>query len=168
MQQNLWKIVIGMGLMGLSGDATAEDKVPPVVRELVQSTLMVFGSDPVIVSAVKNENAKGKTLQEIQARDKKWRENPGISQEMEAIMSSPCALRLKAIQKELGILPEIFVMDRQGANVCMTDKTSDPVYKKKMIAGVRGGSSPPGGGLGRSLREHRRVTPGPGCGLTWD
>lgn len=75
--------------------------------------------------AVKAENAKAKTLVQIQQMDKKWRATPGIADFMAALMDSECGKRLQDIQKKASYYAEIFVMDNQGANVAMTDKTSD-------------------------------------------
>ncbi len=40
-------------------------------------------------------------------------------------MESKCGKYLRSIQSQKPYMAEIFVMDNQGANVCMTDKTSD-------------------------------------------
>ena len=57
---------------------------------------MNIGTDPVIVKAVKAENAKGKTLAQIKKMDKKWRATPGIADFIQALMDSECG---KAAQK---------------------------------------------------------------------
>jgi hypothetical protein len=44
---------------------------------------------------------------------------------MKAIMDSECGKQLRTIQNSAPYYAEIFVMDNQGANVAMTDKTSD-------------------------------------------
>ena len=48
----------------------AGEKAPQKVVDLANSTLVNLGTDPVIVDAVKAENAKGKTLDEIKALNK--------------------------------------------------------------------------------------------------
>ena len=103
----------------------AGEKAPKKVTDLAGSILSKLGTDPAIVSAVKAENAKGKTMAQIQELDEKWKATPGIADYMKAIMESPCALRLREIQESEPYYSEIFVMDNQGANVAMTDKTSD-------------------------------------------
>jgi hypothetical protein len=84
-----------------------------------------LGTDPVIVKAVNEENAKGKTLAQIQEKDNEWIETSGIADFMKAIMESECGRHLRGIQEKIPSCAEIFVMDNQGANVAMTDKTSD-------------------------------------------
>jgi hypothetical protein len=101
------------------------EKPPQKVVDLANSTLAKMGTDPVIVKAVKEENAKGKTLDQIKAHDQKWMATPGVADYMKTLMESECGKRLKTVQRSAAYYAEIFVMDNQGANVCMTDKTSD-------------------------------------------
>ena len=84
-----------------------------------------MGTDPIIVSAVKAENAAGKSLEEIKDMDKKWKAHAGIADYMQKLMDSECGKHLRKIQDSVPYYAEIFVMDNQGANVAMTDKTSD-------------------------------------------
>lgn len=102
----------------------AED-APQKIKDLAQSQLAAYGKDAVIVAAVKAENAKGKTLEQIKAMDAKWMATPGVSDDMKALMDSECGKFLQGVQKSAPYFAEIFVMDNQGANVAMTDKTSD-------------------------------------------
>lgn len=103
----------------------AGEKAPAQVVEFAESKLALLGNDPVIVEAVKEENAKSKTLAQIQEMDAKWKATPGIADYMQAIMESACGKHLREIQNSQPYYSEIFVMDNQGANVAMTDKTSD-------------------------------------------
>jgi hypothetical protein len=101
------------------------EKAPEAVVQLGQTTLAALGTDPVIVAAVKAENAKGKTLDQIKALDKTWIATAGLADYMKVLMDSECGKHLRAIQASQPFFSEIFVMDNQGANVAMTDKTSD-------------------------------------------
>ena len=103
----------------------AAEKAPQQVIDLANSKLVQYGTDPVIVQAVKDENAKGKTLAQIKDMDKKWQATPGIADFMKALMDSACGKHLQKLQNSQAYFAEIFVMDNQGANVAMTDKTSD-------------------------------------------
>lgn len=118
-------VIIGLFLIGTAGMVYAAEKAPQKVTDLAHSTLAQLGTDPVIVKAVKNANAKRKTLAQIQDMDKKWKSTPGIADYMQAMMESECGKHLRNIQKGTPYYAEIFVMDNQGANVAMTDKTSD-------------------------------------------
>ena len=117
-------IICAITMFFLGADVSAEP-APQVVIELANTKLAALGSDPVIVKAVKAENAKGKTLAAIQEKDKVWKETPGIADYMNEIMESECGRYLRDIQNSAPYYAEIFVMDNQGANVAMTDKTSD-------------------------------------------
>ena len=117
-------VAIVMFIIGTATAAHAE-QAPQKVYDLAKSKLAAIGANPVIVAAVKAENAKAKTLDQIKDMDGKWKATPGIADYMKAIMESPCAGQLRGIQNSAGYFSEIFVMDNQGANVAMTDKTSD-------------------------------------------
>lgn len=108
--------------LGLNGYA---EEAPQKVVDLAHAVLVKYGKDPVIVNAVKARNAEGKTLAEIQKLDATWRDTPGVADYMKALMDSECGKYLKNIQNSKSYFAEIFVMDNQGANVAMTDKTSD-------------------------------------------
>jgi hypothetical protein len=118
-------LTIGLILAVGSAIAYAAEKAPQEIVDFAHSTLAKYGSDPVIVKAVKAENAKGKTLAQIQELDKKWMATPGITDYMQALMDNECAKLLHKIQQSAPYYAEIFVMDNLGANVAMSDKTSD-------------------------------------------
>ncbi len=121
--------------------ALAGEKAPQKVVDLANSTLVALGTDPVIVQAVKEENNKKKTLEQIKALDTKWQATPGIVDYMQALMDNPCGKRLKEIQKTKPFYAEMFVMDNLGGNVCMSDKTSDYWQgdEPKFIESYKGG-----------------------------
>ena len=118
-------ILFGMLVMTHAWMVSAGEKAPQKVVDLAQSELAKVGTDPVIVAAVKAENGKGKSLDQIKAKDKEWKATAGVADYMKAIMESECGNHLKKIQDGKAYYAEIFVMDNQGANVAMTDKTSD-------------------------------------------
>ena len=118
-------VILVSAVFLFAGSAFAGEKAPQKVVDLANSELVMLGEDPVIVAAVKSENAKGKTLDQIKAKDAEWKGHAGIADYMEAIMESECGKHLRKIQESQAFYAEIFVMDNQGANVAMTDKTSD-------------------------------------------
>lgn len=117
-------LAVALAAVFIFGTALAE-QAPESVVKLAQTTIAPLGTDPVIVAAVKAENAKNKSLNQIKAMDEKWKSTAGIADYMKAMMTSECGKRLKAILESEVFYAEIFVMDNQGANVAMTDKTSD-------------------------------------------
>jgi hypothetical protein len=64
-------------------------------------------------------------LNQIKERDKEWMASPGITPFMQAMLDTDCSKHLQEFQKKYPYYDEIFVMDNQGANVALTDKTSD-------------------------------------------
>ena len=125
MKKALTLVIIGLLVVGMTGMVYAAEKAPQKIKDLANSTLAAVGTDPVIVKAVKDENAKRKSLTQIQDKDKAWKATPGIADYMQAIMDSECGKHLRSVQNGTPYYAEIFVMDNQGANVAMTDKTSD-------------------------------------------
>jgi hypothetical protein len=92
------------------------------LQEAAQQVLG-WGTDPALVRAVREQNARQATLAQIRATDRAW--TAGAAQaEVERLLESRCALRLKALVASARYL-EATVMDAQGANVCMSAKTPD-------------------------------------------
>lgn len=100
------------------------EEVPATVTAIIP-VIKKWGEDPVLVAAVKEQNAKGFTLEKIQKRDKEWMANSGLDDDMKAMMKSAAALELRKLEMTKPYFLESFLMDRLGANVAMTDKTSD-------------------------------------------
>ena len=110
-------------LLLLSFTAVAE-QFPSGVNELVP-LLKSWGEDPVIISAVQTQNQRALTLEAIKARDEEWRATDGLDEKMQALMNNDAAKRLLEFEKKQPYFFELFLMDNQGANVAMTNKTSD-------------------------------------------
>ena len=125
MKKVLTFITVGMFLVAGVTMVYAAEKAPQKVVDLANTALANLGTDPVIVKAIKAENVKGKTLAQIKDMDKKWKAHAGIAGYMQAMMDSESGKHLRNIQESTSFYAEIFIMDNQGANVAMTDKTSD-------------------------------------------
>ena len=106
------------------GTAFAE-KAPQEVVDMADSKLAEIGKEPVIIAAVKAANGKRKSLSSIQDLDAKWKATAGTADYMQELMDNACAKFLRDLQNTESYIAEAFAMDNQGANVCMTDKTSD-------------------------------------------
>ncbi len=100
------------------------EEVPEAVKAIVPS-IMAWGSDPALIAAVKEQNASQLTLDGIQKRDAEWRKVDGLDDQMKAMLASPAAKRMLELEGTQPYFFEIFLMDNQGANVAMTNKTSD-------------------------------------------
>lgn len=118
-------ITLILGVFFLLNVGYAGEKAPQSVVSLANSKLAQLGAERIIVQAVKAENNKNKSLNQIQEMDKKWRATPGVADFMKDLMDNACARFLIELLESQSYYAEIFVMDNQGANVCQTDKTSD-------------------------------------------
>jgi hypothetical protein len=118
-------IILSVFVLFLTGMASAGEKAPQPVIDLANSTLAKLGTKPVIVAAVKAQNAKNMSLDEIKEMDKKWQAQAGIADYMKALMESDCGKAVREFRNSAPYYAEIFVTDNQGANVAMSDKTSD-------------------------------------------
>ena len=119
------KQLIGVMLAStfLANGAMAED-VPASVTALIP-VIKKWGEDPILIAAVKEQNAKGATLEQIQKRDKEWMAATGMDDQMKAIMKNAGAQELDKLEATKPYFFESILMDNLGANVSMTNKTSD-------------------------------------------
>lgn len=110
--------------------AVAQDKHVPKAQAWAEKTLREWMKDPVVIEAVKAQNAKHASLTQdkIDALDKQWRAEtkasakPLISEVTGNALSA--YLRKKEAESQ-GLVTEIFVMDNKGLNVGQSDVTSD-------------------------------------------
>lgn len=94
-------------------------------RAIAAEKLVPLVNDAELIAAVRAQNSLNRSLAEIQDADKAWMATPGVNDVMRKLIDSPVAASLRAARASLPALSEAFVMDKQGANVAMTDKTSD-------------------------------------------
>lgn len=108
----------------LAASASFAEEAPDSVKQLVPG-LQDWGTIPAIVSAVKAKNGSGETLDQVKQRDAEWRETSGIDAGMKAMMENDAANELLKLESSQDYFFELFLMDNQGANIAMTNKTSD-------------------------------------------
>ena len=114
----------------LPEDATDDDKARlteefDLLKSFIKAKLVPLCTNRVFAKEVAGQNAKGTSLDEIQAIDEQWKnaeEELPIHVEM---MGNDCAKEIAKIVKQLPVLGETFVMDNQGANVGQNALTSD-------------------------------------------
>lgn len=104
--------------------AVAAEEVPNSLNARL-GEIEKLGELPVIVAAVEARNSRGMSLEAIKERDKEWMAHKDIDSGMREIMENEAAKALRAVEKSQPYYVEMFVMDNQGANVAMTNKTSD-------------------------------------------
>ncbi|MGK9475612.1 PDC sensor domain-containing protein [Melioribacter sp. OK-6-Me] len=99
--------------------------VPANVVKVANSELLKIVSNSVVVSAVESQNAKNFSLAKIKQIDSEWQNTSGLNDFMKELINNECSRYLKSLMKQKPYLVEIFVTDNKGANVAMSNKTSD-------------------------------------------
>lgn len=108
----------------------AQDEFAGPLGELAQGEIAAFVSDPVVIEAIKAQNAvsAGYDQAQIDALDQQWRaevtaaDKPLIS----ATLGNAASAYLTGVQEaSAGKFTEIFVMDARGLNVAQSIVTSD-------------------------------------------
>lgn len=112
------------GILTVCSLSVLAEELPPEVNKMIPA-LKAWGANPVLIDAVKNQNAKNISLDAIKARDASWRKTEGLDDEMKGMLSSAAGKKLSEFEKSQPYFFELFLMDNQGANVSMTNKTSD-------------------------------------------
>lgn len=106
------------------GSAAYAEKAPDAVNPIVPS-LSELGTNATLIKSVQEHNAKGLTLEAIQARDAEWRKVDGMDAQMTEMTQNSAAQTLLEFEKSQPYFFELFLMGNQGANIAMTNKTSD-------------------------------------------
>jgi hypothetical protein len=121
---------------GLAGAAAGADPagaadISGAARALADSRIRAWASDPAVVAAVREQNARtaGLTEAEIVGLDRRWREETAGAT-AKPLVDSVLGNRLSAFLRDAkkggeGLYTEIFVMDAKGLNVGQSDMTSD-------------------------------------------
>jgi len=114
----------GLLTLLLTNNIVAGEAAPQAVMDLAP-TLKAWGNNAILVAAVKAQNAKGMSLDAIKKTDKEWMAATGVTPFMQAMMENNAAKELARLEASKPYFDELFLMDNQGANVAMTNKTSD-------------------------------------------
>ncbi len=99
--------------------------VPSDIVKVTNSELVKIVSNSVVVAAVEAQNTKNLSLSKIKEIDKEWQNISGLNDFMIELLNNECSRYLKNLIKHKPYLVEIFVTDNKGANVAMSNKTSD-------------------------------------------
>ena len=86
--------------------------------------LQAWGSDPVIVAAVKAQNAKRVSATQVKSLDEQWTAGKADAL-VKQVTTGACADHLRTLIADGHGHGETFIMDDQGALVCATAKTTD-------------------------------------------
>lgn len=116
-------------MFAMGGAAVASDYDAPL-SELAATELRAIAASPVVVEAVKAQNAAHVDLTDarIEELDQDWRAQVGASASplIDAVAANPASqILIDSRDAAEGLLTEVFVMDNRGLNVAMSDVTSD-------------------------------------------
>lgn len=113
-------ILVGSLFTGVAMAGSVKDIVPEV---------QAAAANPTVISAVKAQNAQGLTLAKIKDTDQAWlavtKAGKPPTDFMKSYVSNAAAKALTGIEKSKPYLVEFILTDNQGANVAVTDITSD-------------------------------------------
>ena len=119
-----WALCLSFsGFFGLSIEGV-DSKIQTAVETRIPK-LRSWAGDPTVVRTVEKANAENRSAAEIEEIDVRWQSTAGIDDFMRSLMTNSCAERLRALRSGMPEIAEAFVTDRRGANVAMTNKTSD-------------------------------------------
>lgn len=93
------------------------DKALPTIRKMA--------ADPVVVKAIKAQNAKKLSMEWIKKMDAEWMATTGISDKIKAYLDNPSSVALRSYKAALPAMVECFSMDDQGGLVGTIGKTTD-------------------------------------------
>lgn len=115
--------------MMMATGAMAQDHVGPIT-DYVKANIEPWLGDPVVVSAIKEQNAANAGLgqADIDKLDQQWRAETEASDRplIDKVLSNALSQFLSAKQDEAGgMITEAFVMDNKGLNVGQSAVTSD-------------------------------------------
>lgn len=115
-------------LLALTPLVPAGPKLDPALQAEVAARVTVvrtWAADPIVVQAAREANASPRSMDEIETLNRKWVEATGVTEFMRALIDHPAARRLKELRSSNPEIQEAFLTDAIGANVAITNKTSD-------------------------------------------
>jgi hypothetical protein len=97
----------------------------PELKFYARARLFSLLTNPIVVEAVCQQNAKRRPLEEIARDDAEWQQAMVQNPLQTSMLTNRCALAVKAFVEDKPAIRECFVMDDQGANVGQNELTSD-------------------------------------------
>lgn len=93
--------------------------------ESVLGEIKAVAAMPAVIDAVKSQNGQKLTMDEIKARDTAWTAASGHYPLGDEMMKSKISQELLKVKSSKAFISEIILTDNQGANVGISDLTSD-------------------------------------------
>ncbi len=120
-------IAIVIALVFTMKPVLAGEKVPKKIVAFAKKELVKTGTDPILVKAAKDQNAKDRSLADIKAFDKKFQNADENSDLIKPLVKSKAAKHLAKLQKLNDEIEEVYLLDNQGAIVA-TIKVEEQYY----------------------------------------
>ncbi|WP_375691127.1 hypothetical protein [Pseudooceanicola sp. LIPI14-2-Ac024] len=122
-------LLLAPALLLSTGAALAND-FEPSMRGYVESEVLTWIADPVLVEAIRAQNRRHASLtpQDIDMMDQRWRAEVGqsVRPTIDGVVTGDAADFLRQRQMaSAGVIAEVFVMDDHGLNVAASGATSD-------------------------------------------
>lgn len=120
-------LMIALTVVATSGGAQ-QDIRKSELEELLRvkiRTVQHMALNPLLVRAVRQQNASGLTAEEITRRDKAWRATKELTPFKLSLQTSPAGRFLKRQVERSTSFNEAFLTGNQGANVAAYPATSD-------------------------------------------
>lgn len=118
--------LVALGTFAASLVSTVHaDELPAAVHQEIKKLQDTWATSPVLIDAIKKQNAKNTPLAEIKRLDESWKATSGLGNFMLPYLDNPAVEELARLEEIAGYVQESFVMDNQGGLVASTTKTSD-------------------------------------------
>lgn len=110
---------------GVAGQAQISESELKDLLKVKVRTVQHMALNPLLVRAVRQQNAAGLTPEEIGRRDKAWRSTEELTPFKLSLQTSPAGRFLRDQVQRSTSFNEAFLTDDQGANVAAFPATSD-------------------------------------------
>jgi hypothetical protein len=122
--------------------AVAGGEVPATLTAYAQAVLVEVGRKALVAQYLEAQNARPQRVSDLKALDRRWVEATGVESYMWDLMRNRLAWELYDFQVRHPFVTETFAMDRRGAIVAETNRTSS-FYKgeaEKFTSAYAGGA----------------------------
>lgn len=114
----------------LSGTVAMADEFSPALEEYLNTNIVSWASDPVIIAALREANSQTSdySADQINSMDQAWRAEVGTSNTptIARVLNNPASDFLRQqVEAAQGTISEVFIMDAVGLNVAASSVTSD-------------------------------------------
>lgn len=120
----VWVALVAVPVMA-ADKAVLSPKMEARVKQETEK-IREWAREPVVAKAVEAQNEENMTAARVNEIDKQWMVgDPKVEPLVKELMGNACAKHLKTQMARTPAMVEAIVMDKQGANVCITTRTSD-------------------------------------------